>query len=328
MEEKVMLTQPIEYDYDFIVDFEEGIDPLNPEKSMIPAKVLGYGEMSTVLSISGGNPDLVYKRMPMFRNKAEWESYAALYDACEEHLTAAGIDLVPARITAVTPREGNIAGYIVQRRLDGRTLVHKAIHTLPAAEVQLLFEAILQRIGRVFAYSAAENGVALGLDAQMSNWAIANYQPDAGSLPNPIELIYIDTSSPLMQVNGVHQIDPELFLRSAPFFLRPILRLLFVDDVVNRYFDRRKIIIDVLGNLYKEKREELIPELIQDANRFLETASGEEAFKPLSQEEVAGYYREDARIWSIYLGARRFDRSLHQLLGKPYPYILPGNINR
>ena len=32
--------------------------------------------------------------------------------------------------------------------------------------------------------------------------------------------------------------------------------------------------------------------------------------------------------WTVYLGFRRIDRRLHRLVGKPYPYVLPGRIDR
>lgn len=324
-----MGTETISYDYDFLVDFEAGIDPLDPENSKIPAQVLGYGELSTVMTIDGGNPNLVYKRMPMFHDNAELEPFLALYDTYLEYMTDAGIDVVPAAITSITPKTGNIVVYIIQEKLDGRTLANQAIHTLPAANVERVFEAILDGIGLVFAYNdAQEEGIELGLDAQMSNWAIANYDPQAGHLPDVVDLTYFDTSSPLLRVNGEHQINPELFLRSAPTFLRPVIRLLFVDDVMNRYYVRRQIVIDVLGNLYKEKREDVIADLIKRANAFLEPETGSGAFEPVTEEEVAGYYREDARIWSIYLSSRRLDRWLQRLLGKPYPYVLPDHIDR
>ena len=324
-----MGTDTITYDYDYLAKCEAGIDPLDPENSKIPIHVLGYGEMSTVLTIDGGNSNLVYKRMPMFHNNVELEPFLDQYDEYLDHMIAAGIDVVPAAITSITPRSGNIVVYIIQEKLDGRTLANKAIHTLSAADVERVFEAILERIGRVFAYNdAQENGIELGIDAQMSNWAIANYDADRGLLPDPVELIYVDTSSPLMRANGEHQLDPELFLRSAPSFLRPVIRLLFVDDVMNRYYVRRQIVVDVLANLYKEKREDVIPALIKRANLFLEQASSDDSFEPVTEKEVAGYYKEDARIWSIYLAARRMDRRLHQIRGKPYPYVLPGHIDR
>lgn len=324
-----MGVERISYDYAYLTEFEAGIDPLDPERSKIPAQVLGYGEMSTVMTITGTDRNLVFKRMPMFHNHEELEPFLELYESYLDHMTAAGIDVVPAAITSIAPENGNLVVYIIQEKLDGRTLANQAIHTLPAADVERVFEAILERIGRVFAYNdAQDDGLELGLDAQMSNWAIANYDPDRGQLPDSVELTYLDTSSPLMRVNGEHLLDPELFLRSAPSFLRPIIRLLFVDDVMNRYYIRRQIVIDVLGNLYKEKREDVIPALIERANVFLAQSADDDASAPVTEKEVAGYYREDARIWSIYLGARRMDRRLHQIRGKPYPYLLPGDIER
>ena len=63
-----MGTDTISFDYDYLVECEAGINPLDPENSKNPAQVLGYGEMSTVMTIDGPDPNLVYKRMPMFHS--------------------------------------------------------------------------------------------------------------------------------------------------------------------------------------------------------------------------------------------------------------------
>ncbi len=319
----------IGFDQALLERFEKGINPINPALSRIPATVLGYGEMSTVMEIGGGGPDLVYKRMPMFHNEAELGLYLALYEAYQEHLAAAGITAVPAAVTAVVPSNGNVVVYIIQEKLDSSSLVHKVIHAVAAADVERLFGAILDGIGRVFTYNQAHEGqAAIGFDAQMSNWAVAGYDRENGRLPEDIHLIYVDTSSPLLRLEGVEQLDPELFLRSAPSFLRWVIRLLFLEEVMNRYYDPRQVIIDVLANLYKEKRVDVIPELVAEANEFLAGLAGPGPFEPVTAAEVAGYYKEDARIWRFYLGARRIDRGLHRVMGRPYPYVLPGRIER
>jgi hypothetical protein len=158
----------------------------------------------------------------------------------------------------------------------------------------------------------------------MSNWAVQNLAD--GQLPNPITLQYLDTSSPLMQKNGVEQLDVELFLRSAPSFLRWLLRWLFLEDVATRYYDMRQVIIDLLGNLYKEQLPDLVPSCVTIANQFL--GDGFSTVATITVKDVESYYREDAMIWRIYLTSRRFDRWLHRLFGKPYPYVLPGHIKR
>ena len=61
-------------------EFEQGLNVRWPEKSRIPARVLGYGEISTVLEIQSAPAEgLAYKRMPMFRDEAEAAQYEALY---------------------------------------------------------------------------------------------------------------------------------------------------------------------------------------------------------------------------------------------------------
>jgi len=130
-----------------------------------------------------------------------------------------------------------------------------------------------------------------------------------------------------MQVNGIEQLNPDLFLRSAPSFLVPIIRLLFLEDVMTRYYDLRKVIIDILANLYKEKRGDWVPDMVEVVNAWL-NAHPELAIMPLNTEEIRSYYREDAFIWRFYLAARKLDRKIHELLGKDYPYILPEKIER
>ena len=81
-------------------------------------------------------------------------------------------------------------------------------------------------------------------------------------------LLYLDTSTPILRLNGVEQLNAELFLRSAPPYLAWILRLLFLQEVVTRYYDARKVTIDLIANFYKEQRPELVPELVGGSQRL------------------------------------------------------------
>ena len=131
-----------------------------------------------------------------------------------------------------------------------------------------------------------------------------------------------------MRKNGEEQLNPELFLRSAPSFLVWIIRLLFLEDVMTRYYDFRLVAIDLIVNFYKEQMADLIPDLIETVNGFFITEMKEGNFKPITVKEVKAYYREDAWIWRIYLAFRKVDRVLHKMLRKDYPYVLPGKIKR
>ena len=152
--------------------------------------------------------------------------------------------------------------------------------------------------------------------------------PEENEIPNRIELVYFDTSSPLLRKNGKELLDSELFLRSAPSFLVWIIRLFFLKDVMNRYYEFRKVAVDLIANFYKEQRPELIPEIVDTVNDFFFEEIREKGLDPITVKEVRAYYREDAWIWGIYLTFRKMDRFLHRLFGKDYPYILPDKITR
>jgi hypothetical protein len=127
----------------------------------------------------------------------------------------------------------------------------------------------------------------------------------------------------------VEQLNPELFLRSAPSFLAWLLRALFLSDVVNRYYDFRRVVIDLVANFHKEQRPDLVPDVIAAVNGFFAQETSDWSVQPITEQEVRSYYREDAFIWRFYLAARKVDRFLRtRLLGREYPYILPGKIQR
>ncbi len=41
----------MQVDIELLKEFESGLDPAHPEQSRIPARVLGYGEISTIFEI-------------------------------------------------------------------------------------------------------------------------------------------------------------------------------------------------------------------------------------------------------------------------------------
>jgi hypothetical protein len=196
-------------------------------------------------------------------------------------------------------------------------------------ETVKLFQATLQELHKVWKYNRSHPDTRVGIDGQISNWAIARFDPYHPGLDEDITLFYLDTSTPLCYQDGVEQLDPELFLRSAPPYLVWILRLLFVKDVMTRYYDARKVIIDLIANFYKEQKSELIPVMVCNANDFINHQGADLGLQPVNTKEVENYYREDEVIWSMYLSMRRFDRFLRKkVLHREYPYILPGKIKR
>lgn len=317
---------------DFFQDFEKGFDPRHPERSVIPVKVLGYGEISTVLEIMTDNMSgFACKRMPMFESETEVDNYLKVY---QEYLQVMehqiDLNLIPSKTVWIKePESGRVIVYILQEKMPPGTIGHHAIHKLPKADVLSLVNTVLREMKKAFDFNREHRGeIEVGLDGQISNWAIEGFNPEVPDLPMPLKLYYFDTSTPLMQKNGVEQLNPELFLRSAPSFMVWILRLFFLEDVMTRYYDFRRVAVDLIANFYKEQLSELVPDLVDQVNTFFVEEAPDEDHEPITLSEVEKYYREDAMIWKLYLAFRKVDRTLHGLLKRSYPYVLPEKIQR
>ena len=314
---KIHLTQggvaDMKIDPNLLAQFESQLDPQNLAGSPIPAKILGYGEISTIFQI-GNDASVAYKRMPLFRSPEAASRYARLYREYCDCLTQAGLNLPADETVIVSSSRPVIALYIAQQQFPTDRFVHRLIHQLDAAQLQLLIDRVVAEIEKVWQYNEQHRpAIELSLDGQLSNWVWHDDQ-----------LYFVDTSTPLYRKDGIEQMDPEPLLRSAPGFLRWILRLFFLDDVMTRYYQPRLVYIDLAANLFKEGRPDLIPMTLHIINQRLSSGS-----PPLTQQEVQKYYREDRVIWTLFLSFRRIDRWITaRLLHQRYEFILPGKIKR
>jgi len=309
--------------------FEAGLNPLNPDLSKISAKIIGYGEMSTIFVISHpGQENIAYKRMPIFRSSDEMEDYERMFVEYSTELRNIGINVPESAAARVIPDKGNSVIYNAQERLPSASIGNALIQKLDGNSVRLLFLCVLRDLKKVFTSNQERPSLTFGIDGQISNWAMKDYQ-EGKQITEKTELFYIDTGTPLIRKDGIEQLNPELFLRSTPSFLVWLIRLFFLEEVMTRYYDFRKVTIDLIANFYKEQRPDFIPMLIEAANRFFTAEEGQSGIAPLTEKEIVSYYKEDATIWRVYLAFRKIDRFLHlKILRKPYVYILPGKIKR
>ncbi|MDD5748937.1 MAG: DUF6206 family protein [Actinomycetota bacterium] len=319
----------LDIDRNLIIEFEKLLDVRNPKKSGIPAKILGYGEISTVFEIETDKKGIAYKRMPLFENHNELNRYVEAFENYSKILEEdIGLSIPPYSHTTVPSEKPPFVFYIGQRKLPEYSFGNKAIHLLSNSDCIGLVRLILRELSKVWKFNAKKTGVEVGIDGQISNWAIEDFAP-SNPLANNVRLYYIDTSTPLYRVNGVEQLNAELFLRPGPSFLARILGAIFLDEVVTRYYDFHLVAVDLIANFYKEQKSELIHPLIDMTNEFFSTESKDLDVKPVSMAEIGSYYRRDASIWRVYLSLRKLDRFLRaKILNKGYPYILPEKIRR
>jgi hypothetical protein len=321
----------LDIDLDLVREFGRHLEPRNPDRGKIPAKVIGYGEISTVFEIGDERQrDLAYKRMPIFRSGEELDHYKKTFEEyCRVLIEEVGLKLPPYGYTVLPPEKEMTVLFLAQKKLPAASIGNQAIHSISLQETVRLVRQILRELARLWRFNARKGKLELGIDGQISNWSIEGFDPSTRKLPDEMNLVYFDTSTPFLRIDGVEQLDPELFLRSAPSFLVWIMRLLFLEGVMTRYYDFHLVATDLIANFYKEQLPSYIPVLVDAANDFFDNEAADLQVAPITGKEVRSYYREDAIIWSLYLSARRIDRFLRtRLLRKDYPYILPGKIKR
>lgn len=318
-------------DIDLLKQFEKALEPSRPEQSKIPAKVLGYGEISTVFQIEeGSQQNLAYKRMPIFKYQEEIDHYEMLYNEYNHILNdEVGISVPPYGLASFASNKGYIVCFDVQEKLPAESFGDKVIHALNDEDVIIFFGMVLRQLRKVWGFNSRNISVEIGIDGQISNWVIRDFDSDRPHVDADPRLYYVDTSTPFIRKNGKEQLNPELFLRSAPSFMLWLIRWLFLKDVMTRYYDFHLVVVDLIANFYKEQRSDLIPRLIQVANDFFVNEVESLRIVPITTKEVRSYYRQDVIIWATFLALRRLDRFIHKwILHKPYIYILPGEINR
>lgn len=300
----------LKIDRSMLEKFEAQIEP----QALTGARVLGYGEISTVFEVDG-LAGVACKRMPLFKTRQAAEIYARQYAGYCDHLKSAGLTLPEDRTEIIEQSGRPVVLYIIQQQLPPERFVHKLIHHLDRDAIEVLIMNVLNRINRVWTFNQSHSpDLQLAIDGQLSNWVFM----ESG------DLVYIDTSTPLYRIREQEQLDPELFLQSAPSFLRWLIRWFFLADVMNRYYDPRQVAIDVAANLYKEQRPDLVPHVVDLINEHTPADAG-----PLTVKDIEKYYREDKLIWSLFLGLRRFDRWLKTTLFRQrYEFVLPGNVRR
>lgn len=321
----------LQVDLDLLRDFEQGLDTRHPERSRMPARVLGYGEISTVFEIEREETrGLALKRMALFHRPDEVDRYRELYEKYNRLLEEEiGLRLPPHSHVEFTSVSGRPVFYIIQQQLPASSIGSRAIHLIPRDALTTLVREILRDLRKVWDFNRRSNRLQIGIDGQISNWAIEGLEPGRPRITEPVSLVYLDTSTPLLRVEGIEQLDTELFLRSAPSFLVWVLRRFFLQGVVDRYYDFHLVAVDLAANFYKEQRPDLIPDVVRTVNEFFSGEASDLGVKPIEEQEVRSYYREDALIWSLYLSMRKIDRFIRlRLFRGEYPYILPNKIVR
>jgi hypothetical protein len=267
--------------------------------SSVHLDILGYGEISTVLRVDGLEGPVAAKRLPRM-TRPQLVSYSATLSRYLHDLEARGVTPVDSAVFSVG--SDPFTPYCVQP-FQPLLLVDE----LRTADEETIGRRVEQLVDIVV---GAVDGW-LGLDGQVSNWAL-----------DRDDLVYIDVTTPLLRdVAGTDELDASLFIASLPWALRGSVKRFLLDEILSHYYDPRAVLLDMVGNLHKERLPQVIDPMLMAANRVVTP--------PITREQAHRYYRSDARMWELLQRLRRVDRWWQATARhREYPFLLPGEIDR
>lgn len=271
-------------------------------------EVIGFGEISTILQFQK-QPQWVVKRMPIFSSIKEANNYLQTYLEYNRLLVDCGLNIPLSQEYIIG--KNPVSLYLLQEAFKVEQIVSNALRNAATEASAVILKKVIQEIEKIFYFNEKNSTeYLLSCDGQSSNWALS----DDG-------VYFIDTSTPLYKKSNVEQLEYELLLKSTPPLLRGIIRRFFLNDVLNRYYKKDMVYMDLIANLQKEQLTHLIPNALEMINPYLDNS--------LTEKAVIKYYQNDKFIWQVFLSFRKFDRWLHKhCWHKPYQYLLPDKVQR
>lgn len=311
-------------DVDLLEKFENLLNPAFPEKSGISPTILGYGEISTTFSIDD-MPGIAFKRMPPFDHSDQISDYKTALGRYHFLLTKeCHIPVSQYDCYEVNNRFGEKILYVAQPLLPKTSIGNYILKNAGFSEMAVMVSRVTDHL--LFLWQWNHDHMpheSIALDAQISNWSFQF----KGS--EDCDIVYFDITTPMFRINNKDQLDTEIFLKSCPSMLIWLVRWQFLQEVLDRYYDTRSVLIDLVANFHKEGRADLIEGALSVINGKIDNNGLIDQIHPLTRSEIDSYYKNDAFIWSLFLSLRRMDRAIKtKILRKRYNFILPGRIKR
>jgi hypothetical protein len=264
--------------------------------------VVGYGEISLAFGWPPEDPSTVVKSLPVFDDLGRLLAYADLVEEYVDALTDRGVDVVPSAVRGARV-PGGWRGYLLQPRLPPTTLAPTVLSSAGPSADEVL-ERVVDRV-------TATVDTHVGLDAQLSNWALVDGR-----------LRYLDVGTPMLRDDGGRdRLDIAVLATSMPWVLRGFVSHVVGPGILTPYHDPHLALLDAAGNLIRERLEAWLPRFLAVANRQLE--------HPLCEAQVRRFYRWNARLYTTLQALRRADRAWQlRVRHRPYPFLLPEHYER
>lgn len=270
----------------------------------------GFGEISrpvglvrhpSPLAAALAPTPLVYKRLAPFTSTQLAEQYIRIYHDYNRRLaTDVGIAVPAFGHRLLRDARGRPIVIGTQAALDPRSIGKAILLQRDAPQCLVLFRMVLGEYRKLASYNQAQRaaGFAIGIDGQITNWAVRDYRGDDAALCGDEGLLYIDTNTPMMRTHGVDCLPLDFYLQALPRRLRPLLRPM-ARGVLNHYFDARTILLDFLANTSIHGRPDLVDAFLIEGNAFLADGLISPAPCPLTGAEVRRYISSDVMTWRL-----------------------------
>ena len=106
------------------------------------------------------------------------------------------------------------------------------------------------------------------------------------------------SSTPLLRdAQGGDLLDLDIFLTSLPRVLRRPARRFVVPRLIDKFYERRALFVDILSGFYSEQLAHLLPEVLPEWNAVVAPE--------ITEKEVLGYKRRNERLWRALAALRR-----------------------
>ena len=256
--------------------------------------VIGFGEVGVAISWPRGDGHTVVKRVISLDDEAEAAEFAGYLDDYVEAVSAF-VRVVPTEVRTVANRDGRVALYLVQPRLDRASLVEAIMETDEPSIDHPAVRAVVDT-----ALRASESG-RLGVDAQFQNFAWIDD-----------ELVLFDVGTPLVfEPDGSYSLDTDAVGRVMPAFLRGVARRKY-EEVVCDIGSRRGSLEQAAMSLVRVGQERWLPVVLELVNPHLDPPLDHDAVV----DRAAHLHKQSAglkkmmkleRWWSTTVRRRPYD---------------------
>lgn len=320
----------MEVNIELLKELERSIDTINPECGKIPIKILGYGELSLVFEIVNAPQHYAYKRSPIFENEKQARKHEYIFREYNRILNEEiNIKTPPLDVVWFENDDGKIIFYVIQEKIPPESVGNKVIHQVGRKDIETLVFKVMREMKKVWTFNRENKIFEVGLDGQISNFAVLNYNPNKPRVDENSELLYIDIFPPFFRKNGAEAMNMRLLTKALPSYIRGLVTAIFVDDLVGTYYIWRDVAIDLIANFFKEQLPKYIPSLLIVVNDFFKQEATKFEIESITLEEVQKYYKFDKFVWALMYKLRIFDRYIKtKIFRKKYEFYLPGKIER